>query len=166
MIFSAPFLLAILKYMSGKPQRSQRNHERGQSLAELALLMPILMISMMGIIEISRVAYYSIEVSNAARAGVQYGAQNSATASDSTGMQTAATNDAANITGLVATGSHFCKCSNGGSTSCLSNTCTSGTRLLEYVNVTTSVTVNALFRYPGIPRTFTLSGSSTERVAR
>jgi Flp pilus assembly protein TadG len=166
MLLSAPFLLAILKYLACRPRRSQWNRESGQSLAELALLLPVLLITVMGIIEISRVGYFSMEVANAARAGVQYGAQNSATASDSTGMQTAAMNDAANISGLTATGSHSCKCSDGSSTACLSNTCSSGTRLLEYVTVTTTVTINSLYKYPGIPQTFALNGASTERVAR
>ena len=166
MLLSAPFLLAILKYLADKPSRADRNRQKGQSLAELALLLPIILVSVMGIIEVSRVSYFAIQVANAARAGVQYGAQNSTTASDTTGMQNAAINDAVNITGLSASANHFCKCSDGTSTACLSNTCSAGTRLLEYVNVTTSVTVNSLFKYPGIPQTYALNGASTERVAR
>jgi len=166
MLLSAPFLLAILKYLAKKPHRAHRNRQSGQSLAELALMLPIVLVSLMGIIEISRVSYFSIEVCNAARAGVQYGAQNSTTAGDTTGMVTAAKNDAVNVTGLSASASHSCKCSDGSSTTCLSNTCSAGTRLLEYVNVTTSVTINSLFKYPGIPQSYALNGAATERVAR
>ena len=46
------------------------SRERGQSFIELTLiLMPILLVLTVGIIEIGRLAYYQIEVSNAARAG-------------------------------------------------------------------------------------------------
>jgi Flp pilus assembly protein TadG len=42
----------------------------GQSVAEMALLTPLLLLMLVGTIEIGRFAYYGIEVSNAARAGV------------------------------------------------------------------------------------------------
>ena len=48
---------------------------------------------LIGAAEFARAAYAYIEVSNAARAAVQYGAQNDATALDTAGMLTAAKND-------------------------------------------------------------------------
>jgi len=47
----------------------------GQAMLELALVLPVLLLLTIGLIEFGRVAYYSIEVSDAARAGAQYGAQ-------------------------------------------------------------------------------------------
>src|ERR1700730_5920845 len=72
--------------------------ERGQSLVELAFVLPVLLLLLVGIIEIGRFAYYSILVSNAARAGAQYGAQSLAAAADTTGTSNAGTNDATGIT--------------------------------------------------------------------
>lgn len=77
--------------------------DRGSSLMELALVLPVLMITMICAAELGRVAYASIEVSNAARAGVAYGAQNlgtiinSAGNIDPTGVENAATIEASNI---------------------------------------------------------------------
>jgi len=137
--------------------------QQGQSLAEIALMLPVILVTMMGAIEIGRVAYASIEVCNGARAGVAYGAQNESNASNTSAMQTAALSDV-NLNGMTATATYSCQCSNGSSTSCTSNTCTSGTHLEEYVTVTTSYSMNSLFKYPGIPQSFTLSGYETMRV--
>ncbi len=56
--------------------------EAGTSLVEMALLTPLLALLLMGTIDVGRLAYLSIQVSNGARAGVQYGAQNSSTSLD------------------------------------------------------------------------------------
>src|SRR5579864_8958993 len=81
---------------------------RGQGAVELALLAPILVLVLVIAADFSRVFYMSIETANAARAGVQYGAQSTTKASDTAGMQQAALNDAANLSGLTATASNFC----------------------------------------------------------
>src|SRR5580704_13108987 len=79
--------------LGGHPARSHRSVSRarecGQSLIELAFVIPFLLL--VGIIEIGRFAFYSIVVANAARAGAQYGAQSLATAADTTGISTAVT---------------------------------------------------------------------------
>ncbi len=137
--------------------------QQGQSLAEIALMLPVILLTMMGAIEIGRVAYASIEVCTAARAGVAYGAENETNAANTSGMEQAALNDV-NLTGMTASASSACKCSNGSATSCLSNTCSSGEHLEEYVSVSTSYSMHSLFKYPGIPQTYTLSGYQTMRV--
>ncbi|HEV2425932.1 MAG TPA: TadE/TadG family type IV pilus assembly protein [Terriglobia bacterium] len=139
--------------------------QNGQSLVEISLMLPVILVTLVGTIEIGRVAYASIEVSNAARAGVQFGSLNEGNAGNTSGMQQAALNDV-NLTGMTATASYSCQCSNGSSTSCTSNTCTSSEHLEEYVTVTTSYTMNSLFKYPGIPQSFNLSGSATMRVSQ
>jgi Flp pilus assembly protein TadG len=52
----------------------QHRCESGQALVELALMMPIMMLLLVGALALARVAYAAIEVSNAAKAAVQYGA--------------------------------------------------------------------------------------------
>jgi Flp pilus assembly protein TadG len=137
--------------------------QQGQSLTEIALMLPVILVTMMGAIEIGRVAYASIEVCNAARAGVAYGAQNEGNAANTAQMEADAIADV-NLTGMTANATYSCQCSNGSSTNCNSNTCTSGTHVEEYVTVTTSYTMNSLFKYPGIPQSYTLSGYDTMRV--
>ena len=137
----------------------------GQALVELALVLPIFTSLILGAAEFARLAYAGIEVSNAARAGVAYGSQSSATASDFTGMQTAATNDSPNVSGLTATATEFWSCSNAPSTQSSSPpTCTTGNHLLNYVQVKTTATVNPLIHIPGLPNTFTMRGLAIMRV--
>src|SRR6202035_1951270 len=73
----------------------------GQALVELALMLPIFLVLIWGGVEVGRLAYADIEISNAARAGVAYAMQSNAFASNSTGIQNAAKQDAPEITNLV-----------------------------------------------------------------
>jgi Flp pilus assembly protein TadG len=135
----------------------------GQSLIELALVAPLFILLLIGAAEFGRLAYAGIEVSNAARAGVQYGAQSHTTASDNSGMQLAATNDAANIAGVSATATHSCSCADGSSSTCAATDC-SASRIIEFVQVNTTATVDPLLYYPGLPHTFTMRGQAIMRV--
>ncbi len=56
--------------------RSLRHGETGGALVETALTLPLLVTLTLGSVELARVAYTSIEVANAAKAAVSYGAQN------------------------------------------------------------------------------------------
>lgn len=47
--------------------------ERGQALVELAVLLPVLMIMLVGIIDLGRVFYHSVVIANAARDGARAG---------------------------------------------------------------------------------------------
>lgn len=137
--------------------------QSGQSLVELALVLPIFILVILGVAEVGRMAYASIEVANAARAGVQYGAQSHITASDYAGMEQSALHDGFNLTGLTATAQHFCSCSDGSASTCSPGDCSSS-RIIEYVQVNTSATVAPLFHYPGLSKTLTFHGQAIMRV--
>jgi hypothetical protein len=139
--------------------------EAGQSLLEFALVAPVVMLMLVGAIEVGRAFYLSILVNNAAHAGVQYGAQNLATAADNNGMQNAAVSDAQNLAGLTATASHFCSCADGSSSSCQPSDC-SGSHRLVYVQVNTSGIFQPLIPYPGLPSSYPLNGQAVMRVAQ
>jgi Flp pilus assembly protein TadG len=143
--------------------------ERGQSLVELALLVPLLLLLLVGIIEIGRFAYYSILVANAARAGAQYGAQNLATAADIAGIKLAAKNDG--LATLTVTPTQLCGCDGtsladkaGGG--CPATGCATPKSPLVYVSVKADGTFSSLFSFPGIPATFTVSSTEKMRVAQ
>jgi Flp pilus assembly protein TadG len=158
----------------------------GQSLLEVALLTPMLLALLLGVIEMGRYAYISILVGSAARAGVAYGAQNLAQTADILGIQKAADNDfrsnGQDPTSLAVNPSTSCGCDTGGSLSALTNVCStqanpaidgavsscSGTTAhwVVMVSVTASGTFNSLFNYPGIPKTLTVSNTATLRVAQ
>lgn len=143
---------------------ARRGGDTGQALVELALMMVVLVPLLVGAAELGRVAYAAIEVSNAAKAAVQYGAQNHATAADTAGMLTAAQNDAFNLTGLTLTATTACICSNGTASTCLNTDC-STSQIEPILTVKTQATFNPLFQVPGLSlKTFTLHGSATQKV--
>jgi hypothetical protein len=53
-----------------------KKKQRGQSLMEFALMIPVLMLVAMGIFDLGRVIYYYSTITNAAREGARYGAVN------------------------------------------------------------------------------------------
>ena len=145
--------------------------DKGQALVELALIFPIFILLLVGAAEFGRLAYAAIEVTDAARAGVAYGAQSHITASDTTGMQTAATQNAPDVTGISATATNFCACS---SAPTAQNSCTSAAVTTscstapdhseEFVQVNTTASVNTIFNYPGLPKIYTMTGQAIMRV--
>ena len=138
---------------------------RASSVLELALLVPIFSAFVIGSAQFGLLCYTSIEVSQAARAGVAYGSQSSTTASDTTGMQTAATNAAPNIAGMTATASQFWVCSNSMSYHyTAAPTCTTGNHSIHYVQVNTSVAANPPFHLSEHPTSYTLTGLAIMRV--
>jgi Flp pilus assembly protein TadG len=138
----------------------------GQAMVELALLMPIFVLLILGAAEFGRLAYAAIEVANAARAGAAYGAQTHITASDSANIQLAATKDGSNIANINATSTNFCSCSTGVSVSCTNAlaSCPSPAHIIEYVQVNTTANISPIFNYPGISKIFTVSGQAIMRV--
>ena len=154
--------------------RRDLREDKGQAFVELALVLPIFVLLLVGIAEVGRLAYATIEVSNAARAGVAYAGQNHTTAQDSTNIQLAATQDAPDVTSLTATTSQSCACESsagvmGAFGSCTSistaaGSCPSPSRIVLYVQVITTAPVNTVFHFPGIPSTVTLHGFATTRV--
>ncbi len=135
----------------------------GQALVELAVTMPLLLVIFVGAFEMGRVAYTSIEVSNAALAGVQYGSQTAATAGDTTGIQTAAQNDAPNVALGTTTASSSCICSDGSASTCLSTDC-STSHIETILTVKTQATFNPGFHLPGLATSYTLHGQAIQKV--
>lgn len=159
---------------------------RGAALVELALITPLFLTLMMGSVELGRVAYYSIEVENAARAGASYGTVNIDHSNQISTVQQTAMNDAPDISNLiVVTQGSACVCEtlntstdspsfnpSSGTTDCTSTTITSCTAesstsiqsVIEYVTVSTSANVDPLVHIPGLPNTYNLTGYSAMRI--
>ena len=139
--------------------------DSAQALVELAFVLPVASFLLVGTIEIGRLANTSIVVNQAARAGVQYGAQNRVTASDTAGMTQAAQQDASDINDLPVTASPFCAGSDGSASTCQPTDCASS-RILEYVKVNTQTQMRTLLPYPSLPRSFTVKGQKVMRVSQ
>lgn len=161
-------LTLIIGVMSGNGSKripvAGRRGERGQALAELALMLPMFSALLVGGAEFARVSYAAIEVANAARAGAAYGAQNHLTALNTSTMQSIAQSDAPNVANLTATASTFCTCSNGTSITCANAATTCSARVIPYVKVIASASVNPLFHVPGLPTTYNLQSTAQMRV--
>lgn len=163
----------------------------GAALVELALTAPLFMLLLMGAVELGRVAYYSIEVANAARAGASFGAVNRGNAVEETQIQNAAQGDAPDLPNLVATPGYSCVCetidnsTKPASTSfnpsitsspatvgcktaiidaCTASSGTSTQKVIYFVTVSTQADVDPMVHLPGLPNVYTLRGYSALRV--
>jgi len=155
--------------------RRRWRSETGGALVELAMALPVVMVVFAATIDFARVFYTSMALMDAARAGAQYGAVNSAFATDIPGMQSAAT-AATNTTGITAVASRLCQCATDvgvfSATSPTANDCTSpvatscpGKHLVVTVTVTTSKTFSTIITgFPSIPSSVNLSRTATMRV--
>lgn len=145
--------------------RDLHRDEDGAAMVEFAVFFPVFILLLVGLIEIGRFANFSIVVADAARAGVQYGAQNIITAADNAGMTSMALADGQNISGLTVTNAgHYCGCSDGSASTCLASDCALSHRIL-WVTVTTQGQFPALLGFPGLPGTFTVQQTAVRRVA-
>jgi Flp pilus assembly protein TadG len=150
-----------------KPSRALHS-ESGSSLIEMALVLPVLFLLLMGVVDFGRAYYLAIEVSQAAHTAALYGSQNP---SDVTGMQNAAVADAPDVPSFTTssvTATYGCECSDGSSpvASCATNPACGGMLTVGYVQVNTSVSYSAMFPYPGIPSPLTLRGSARMRAGQ
>lgn len=150
---------------------ARRADEAGQQLFELALMLPLLAVLLVGGVEFGELAYAAIEVSNAAKAAAQYGAQNRATAVDTNGMTNAAQQDASYfLTKLTVTVAQpaFCICSNsspsGPASACSSIICTPPAHVEQILTVTTQAKFSPSLYLPWLGKTFTLNGSAVQKV--
>ncbi len=151
--------------------------QSGQTLLEVALLLPLLLMLLIGVIELGRYAYISILVGNAARAGAGYGAASLPQSVDTTGIQTAAQDDFRNngqaVSDLTVTSSTACGCDSVGTvtpadcdpaTNPNAGTCPTAQHWVVTVSVTAQGTFNSMFNFLSFLKTLTVSNTCTMRV--
>jgi hypothetical protein len=130
------------------------------------MITPVLLMLLLGIIEVGRFAYYSIEVSNAARAAVQYGTQSLADSKDTHGLLMAAQRDAPEVAHLRVIANDLCACSESPDVfvGCPARNCVG--HAVVFLRVQTAAALSPLFNYPGLPAMFEARGSAVMRVAQ
>lgn len=138
-------------------------------MIEFAIAAPVFTLLVVGIMEIGQYAYFAILATHAARAGVQYAAQNLQTASDASvtgpGTTSAALQDAQNLSQWSVHSSIVCTVS-GLLTSCpANNTAAVSPNLVYYVQVRVAGTFTPLLKYPGLPTSVPISATATMPVA-
>ena len=122
---------------------------RGAAAVELALLLPVLLIILVGAADFAQVFRYAVIVTNCARNGAIYGSSSPTAYTDSAGIQTAALRDAGTLSPSVSS-SH--------------GTTTNGTDTYSYVNVTVTYNVSMHCSYLGIASPLTLTRTIRMRV--
>ncbi len=140
------------------------HRQEGSALIELALLLPVFVMLLVGSIDFGRAFYASIEVASAAQAAACYGTQQP---SDLAGMRAAAALDASEINNLTTNVSTGCQCADGSSVQpgCQSPPTSCTANIVTYVQVTTSSTYSPMLHYPGLPATFNLQGNARMRTS-
>lgn len=150
----------------------RRSSQAGLALIEFAIVIPMLVLLVVGLIETGRFMYLSIMVGNAARAGVQYGAQSVVTMGDTSGMRRAALNDGQNISGLsITSAGTVCACWNESAESspapsCSTISCPTGYHRVVYVQVTAAGSFSPLVRYPILPSSYSITKQAIMRVSQ
>jgi Flp pilus assembly protein TadG len=133
---------------------------KGQSLAEFAILLPILLILALGAVDYGRVYFAYISVTNAARNGAQYGSTGLDAAADVDGIRDAALEETTELLNASPTNPTVSvqgpfpaspSCQDGDANPC--------------VKVTVQYTFDTLFDWPGLPTAVTMERSVQMRVA-
>ncbi|SRR5581483_8242139 len=155
-----------LRHFRGLSRSFILDPQVGGALIETAVAVPILSLFLLGVSEFGMASYEAIEVSNAAKAGVQYGTSSVAASTDTTGIGTAAQNDASNITLGTTTVARSYNCSDGTSpTGTYPNlACLSGAAIETILTVQTQASFNPPIHIPGMPSTLTIHGQAAQKV--
>lgn len=134
----------------------------GASLVELALVIPLCLVLLAGAIDFGQAFYVATEVTAAAHAGAIYGVENPG---DVSGMESAAKQGAVELSGLSASATYGCECSDGSSaTASCSSTPSCTYNYVNYVDVIASASYVPALRYPWIPITLKFSKEARMRT--
>ena len=128
--------------------------DRGQALVELALIAPILIILMLGVIDYGRVYFAYISVTNGARIGADYAAAGPAEAADTAAIKAAALGDTTNLLNQSPTNPE------------VTVTTANDSQGRLYADVTMTYTFTTLFPWPGLPTSINVERTVRSRVAQ
>jgi Flp pilus assembly protein TadG len=134
---------------------------KGGAAVELAVVFPVLLLLLIGVVDYGRVFYTSVTVSNAARAGAEWGQQSPATETDTVSMKAFAQLDGNDAGSITLSARWFCECAGTANVAC--NACSGGVAPEVYVEVTATKVVTMLLKYPGLPGSITIVRKATFR---
>jgi Flp pilus assembly protein TadG len=140
--------------------------EEGAALIELAVSLPIVILVLFMTVDFVRVYYVSIALTNAARAGAQYGAQTVFVANTVQTKAAAASPSISPYTVALPTQACFCMNDSGaytGSIACSATCSTPSDHVVAEVTVTTQKTFTTITAFPGVPSTIALSRTASQR---
>jgi Flp pilus assembly protein TadG len=132
-------------------------------MVELAVILPVLVLLAIGVADYGRVYFTSVAVSNAARAGAEYGTAVTGNQTDQTKIQNFAKLDGAEIGSISVSSRTFCECAGISKDDC-STVCAGNNPPEVFVEVSATKDVALLLRYPGLPASITVSRTATFRL--
>jgi Flp pilus assembly protein TadG len=139
--------------------------EHGTALIETALVLPLLAALLMGGATVGYALHQSIEVTNAAKAGVEYGTQGLGRASDTAGIQQAAIAEAPDLalsaSNITVTTSY--ECSSGTLASGPPPSCSGSGNVETVLTVQVQATIKNIFTVGGWPMN-ALTHTATQKV--
>jgi len=136
---------------------------KGQSTLELAIILPVMLLLLLAAADFGRALFVAIDLQSAAQAGALYGSQSVIAAADSSGMVTAAKNDANEISNLSVSASQ-CTCTTASKVqSCPQAYCVDNPQA-NYIEVDTHASFELLGTYLGISSPIQLSGKAIMQV--
>lgn len=137
-------------------------------MIEFALVAPVFIFMLVGVIEMGRYTYFAVLAQHAARAGVQYAAQNLETAADASvsgpATASAASQDAQALSQWKVTSWVTCTNNLQGTPCPASNGASVAQGLVYYVGVKVTGTFKSLLSYPGIPNNVPITATAVMRV--
>jgi Flp pilus assembly protein TadG len=142
--------------------RGKGGRRRAIATVEFALVAPLLMLLLAGVLDFAMLLRTATCAADAARVGTQYGSRSASAALDYAGMQAAALNSAPGVTGMTATATRSCKCVDGSAVSC-GGSCTGG-KMLVYVQVTTQAAAHTVFDYSALHFSNTVTSQASMRA--
>ena len=152
-------------------RRERVRGQTGAALVELAVTLPLLAVILVGTIDFGRAFRTAMIVTNAARAGAQYGSYSLV---NTGGMVTAATTVLtanALTVGPAPTATRLCECASDGGVfsptspaNACSATCGVGDHMVVSVTVTATRTFSMTNPFPGLPSNVIITRMSTMRA--
>jgi Flp pilus assembly protein TadG len=134
--------------------------DAGSAALELAVISPLILLLLIGVVDYGRAFFTSVTVTNAARAGAEFGAQGPTTSGDTVAMRKFAQGDAQEAGTISVSARRYCEC---GGVSHACTACASGAAPDVFVEVTATKALSMLLPYPGLPRTVTITRTATFR---
>src|ERR1051326_6579113 len=140
--------------------------QAGTALVELAIMLPLLIVLILGAVDFGRVFDAAIELGNAVTAGAEYGSRLTTKVTDVTGIKSVVTSDAADLSGVSfpSDPTSYCTCPGSSTHVTCTSTCTGYGKPKEYVSVTANYTWTTLVPWPGITNSVALSRTVVMRA--
>ncbi len=139
--------------------------EDGSALVEMALLLPVLLLIVLGVFDYALVIEKRLRLAEAVAAGTAYAAL-PGNALDIAGTQNAATLAAVNMPEMSVTASAYWTCTPGGGQVTANSTCSGGIAPMQWMEVDATATPTLKFQFPGLPFNVPLTAASIHRVVR